>query len=140
MRLSARILDPASTINNLKYLNEAHITPGSTYNLLFQLVDLDTVQPANMLGNRYVPILGAVLEVELFSNFTGNFLSPNQDLIFSPTQPFALDGSIWSIPLSVEKTLHMAGTNMKLTLTEGANVTVGRAQQVISISGADFQS
>jgi hypothetical protein len=64
---------------------------------------------------------------------------PDQDLILSPAQPFPLDGSIWSIALNTNQTSNMSGTNIQMTLKEGQNITVGRAQQVIIVAGDGYQ-
>lgn len=121
------MLDSNSTLNNLKYMNQIIITPGSTVTILFQLVDLDTVQEANKFGNRYMPADGASLEIDIQSVNDVNSLNK------VATQPFADDKSIWQFSLSATETEEMSGTNMKLTLTEGLNISVGKAKQVLIV-------
>lgn len=130
MKLGARMLAPNSTLNNLTYLNQYSIAPGATYVVMFQLVDLDTIQETNKLGNRYVPITGASLAIQIFSQNSANIINK------VATQPFpADDRSIWAFPLSVADTSIMSGTNMQLTLTEGAAIAIGVAQQVLIVDG-----
>lgn len=128
MKLSARMLDPNSSLNSLKYVNQVTIAPGSTVTILLQLVDLDSVQESNRIGNRYMPDSAATLEIDIVSINDANTLSK------VASQPFSTDDrSIWQVSLTPEETLNMSGTNMKLTLTEGTDITIGTAKQVLII-------
>jgi hypothetical protein len=127
MKLGARMLDPNSSLNNLKYMNQITIALGSTAVILFQLVDLDSTQEANRIGNRYMPASGASLVINIVSVNDANSLQK------SCSQPLSDDKSIWQFSLTDAETEIMSGTNMKLTLTEGIKITVGSAKQVLII-------
>lgn len=131
MKLGARMLDPNSTLNNLKYMNQLSVSPGSTMTVMFQLVDLNTIQEANRFGNRYMPDDGAGLTVNITSVVDANSLEK------TASQPFADDKSIWQFTLSALETSDLSGTNMKLTLTEGLDISIGIAKQVLIAEPAD---
>lgn len=125
MRLGFRVLDSSSTINNLQYLNQRIITPGESTTILVQLVDLNTVTDKNQWGTRYMPATGATLNATI--NSVNDLFTLNKVMI----QPFAQDPSIWQFPLLATDTQNMAGINMDLVLTEGANVSIARGTNVI---------
>jgi hypothetical protein len=131
MKLGLRIIDSASTINNLKYLNQLSIETGETATVRFQLVDLDTVRQQNLLGDRYMPASGATLEAVIQSVDSAGTVTK------SATQPFSLDPSIWEFSLTALETQSLGGTNLRITLTEGSNIKKGLGQQVILVSNSD---
>lgn len=125
MRLGFRVLDSSSLLNNLQYLNQRIIYPGETTDIYVQLVDLNTVTDKSQWGTRWMPAVGATLSAKI--NSVNDLFTLSKTL----TQPFAQDSSIWKFSLLATETANMAGINMDLTLTEGANVSIARGFNVI---------
>ena len=98
-----------TTVNSLFYQNQTIIDPGESPTIMFQLVDSES-------GNRYMPAPGATLQITLFSMNDANTISK------VPTMPFSLDSSIWQFSLSSTESQGVAGVNMLVVLTEGANI------------------
>jgi hypothetical protein len=131
MRLGLRMLNNASTVNNLMYINQVRINPGETCTVIFQLVDLDSSDnPA--LAQRYIPASGSTVNVGIYS------INQANNLTKIPTNPFVDDRSIWSFNLSTADTNILAGVNMTITLTEGSNVKVATGQSVIVVGPKSF--
>lgn len=129
MKLGARIIDSASTLNNIKYLSSSSINPGETVTLYFQLVDLDSVQESCKLGTRFLPSSEAAVSVEIFSVNKTNILTKNASMVF-PSD----DRSIWKIDLDATETSNMSGVNLKITVTDGTNIKIGYALNAIIVS------
>jgi hypothetical protein len=121
------MLNNSSLLNSLAYLNQVIINPGETYTVYFQLVDLDQPRVANAPGQRYIPVSGSTLSVQLNSINQANVITK------IPSNPFADDRSIWSFNLSAAETAIAAGVNMNVTLTEGSLIRIARAEAVIII-------
>jgi hypothetical protein len=110
MKLNVKMLDgDKTTVNSLFYQNQTIIDPGESPTIMFQLVDDDS-------GNRYMPAPGATLQITLFSMNDANTITK------IPTMPFTLDSSIWQFGLSAIESQTVAGVNMLIVLTEGANI------------------
>jgi len=131
MKLGLRIIDSASTLNSLKYLNQLSIETGETAVVRFQLVDLDTARQQNLLGDRYMPAAGATVEAVIQSVDSAGTVTK------SATQPFPLDPSIWEFSLTSAETEALGGTNLRITLTGGSSIKKGLGQQVILVSNSD---
>jgi len=128
MRLGIAILDPNSTLNQLKYLNQAAFFAGDTGQIWMQLVDLDQpLGPANVYS-RYMPAAGAALTVNFFSNNDANAFSK------VGSQPIAGDPSIWSVSLTSADTMKMAGVNLGIKLVQGASVMQAIARNVVNVA------
>ncbi len=121
MKLGIQMMDADSTLNNLIPLNQMELSPGETATVLFQLIN-------SINHQRYMPASGATMTARMVSNNNANIISK------SPTQPFADDKSIWSFPLSATDTVKVAGVNLEIVLTEGANIKKVWAQSVIIVS------
>lgn len=118
MRLGLVMLDNASVLNGLKYLNQVYISPGDTASVFFQIVDLDSVNQNNLIGNRYMPISGATMSMIIQS------VNDRKTLVLTPTMAFPNDDrSIWTFSLTQYQTSIAAGVNLIATLTEGTKVT-----------------
>lgn len=119
MKLDLQMLDSATTLNNLIPVNEVEVYPGATATVMFQLINAAT-------GQRYIPAIGAQMNIVLNSTNNNNVLKK------IPIQPFiADDRSIWSFAMSAADTSIAAGVNIQLTLTEGANVNIVWAKSVL---------
>lgn len=127
MRLGIRILNNTSTLNGLFYANQAIINPGETFPVFFQLVDLDLMGGANCPPQRYIPITGATMSIQLVS------IDNSKTITKIPFNPFPEDRSIWAFNLSSSDTQMAAGINMKVMLTEGTNIKIAIAEAVIII-------
>lgn len=125
MRLGIRILNSSSSLNYLSYLNQAQISPGETATVYFQLVDLEQGTPCGAL--RYMSASGATVSIMLTS------LDQAKNITKVASNPFADDRSIWSFTLNALETVNAAGVNMKVTLTEGANVKIAIAEAAVII-------
>lgn len=121
MKLGIQMLDGDSTLNNLMPMNQMEISPGETATVMFQLINSSTKQ-------RYMPAAGATMTAKMVSSNNANVLSK------IPTQPFTDDKSVWSFPLSAADSVKLAGVNLEIILTEGANVKKVWAQSVIVVS------
>lgn len=130
MTLGLRMVDSVSTLNHLKYLNQATVNPGETATLYFQVVDLDTSNRDNVLGSRYMPSAAATLVAVLASNNDANTLVKSASMVF-PND----DRSIWQVVLGVADTARFMGVNIQFTLNDGLLVKKGVAEQVL-IGGA----
>ncbi len=133
MRLSVRMLDSVSGVNNFNYANSVGMTEGDSPTVYFQLIDASQDRADQGFvpsGRRYVPASGATVSV-LFGN-----VDDARKVSKSATQPYAGDPSIWSITLLPTDTIR--GTvNMVVTLTEGLKVTKGVLQQALSVEALD---
>lgn len=126
MRLGIRMLNNSSSINNLMYVNQVKIAPGETYTVYFQLVDLDSQDPYQQKAPiRYIPVTGATITINLTSINAANNISK------IPTTPFSGDTSVWSFNLLASDTQIAAGVNMKVTLIEGANISIANAPAAV---------
>lgn len=129
MRLGIRMLSNNSSLNQLFYVNQVNVNPGeNNYPIYFQLVDLDQQDPAQQKAPiRYIPISSATMSIVL------NSLNVANTLTKIPSNPFPDDRSIWSFNLLAADTAIMAGINMTVTLTEGANIRIATAAAAILV-------
>jgi hypothetical protein len=127
MRLGIMMLDPSSTLNSLKYINNAQFTPGETGDVMFQLVDLDTPTGTNTWA-RYMPTDAATVQATMTSNNSANTISK------IASQAFPLDNSIWKFSLSSTDTTKLAGVNMKVSMTDGATVKISQGSNSIVVN------
>jgi hypothetical protein len=128
MRLGLVMLDPNSTLNSLKYLREVYINQGDTANIMFQLVDLDTVDQNNLIGDRYVPVAASKMQITITSMNDANTLILNVNMAF-PND----DRSIWTFSLTQYQTSKAAGVNINAVLTQGTQVNNILAKNVLFI-------
>lgn len=128
MRLGLVMLDPNSTLNSLKYLREVYINQGDTANIMFQLVDLDTVDQNNLIGDRYVPVAASKMQITITSVNDANTLILNVNMAF-PND----DRSIWTFSLTQYQTSKAAGVNINAVLTQGTQVNNILAKNVLFI-------
>lgn len=133
MKLEVRMLSRSSTINSLKTVPSVDIERGETLNLMFQLFDADT-------GIRYVPQSGAVVQVQIpryleyVPSINGDAIPTDYSVNQPATKPFSGDDSIWSTPLTSAQTSKMTSQNMKVVLTEGANISIATVKYAIRVS------
>lgn len=129
MKLSARMIQNLTTVNNFGWTDQAQFTQGDTASVYFQLID-DTQDKAVKgfypAGRRYVPAAGATLSVKLDN------INDAIAITRAAFQPFPLDPSIWQVQVLATDTI--VGTcALALTLTEGAVVTRGRVEAAVEI-------
>lgn len=129
MRLGLRMLNSSSLLNTLLYVNQVNINPGETALVMFQLVDLDSVdnfyQYQQKVYNRYMPIPSALMTLVL------NSINVSNNLTKVPFQPFPQDASILAFNMSSYDTSVGAGVNMTVTLTEGAKISIATINSAI---------
>ena len=129
MRLGLRMLNSSSTLNTLLYVNQVNINPGETAVVMFQLVDLDSVdnfyQYQQKVYNRYMPAPSSLMTLAL------NSINVSNNLTKVPFQPFAQDPSIWAFNMSSYDTSVGAGVNMTVTLTETSKVSIATINAAI---------
>jgi hypothetical protein len=119
MRLSAKMLKNVANVNHFQYEDQVYILEGSTNEFYFRLVDLNKLtygKDSESLPDhplRYIPAVGATIEVEFDSLFDDEKFTVNA------TQPFPEDRSIWKVQLNDDQ-LPRTG-NFIFTLTEGTN-------------------
>lgn len=130
MRLGIKILNNSSTVNNMQYMNQAIITPGSTEVIYFQLVDLD--QQNGDCNVRYLASNAATVQIQIHNINSANIITK------FATKPFPLDNSVWSFPLSSTETLHLGSTALKVTLTDGSDVKIANVSQLIISNPKDI--
>lgn len=129
MLLSARPLKDVSDVNSFQHDLQLAWTQGDALDVYFQLIDASLDRPDqgfNPGGRRFCPADGATLSVVLEN------LDDEKKITRAATQPFEGDSSIWK--LTINATDKIRGTpHMRLTLTEGAVVTRGKASMLFRI-------
>lgn len=130
MRLSVRPLNGTTDVNTFEYVSEVGFTQGDVVRFFFQLVDVskDTaLQQYKPAGRRYVPAVGATLQVSL--------LNQDEDKAIADrvcVQPFVGDASIWYVDIAAADAV-LGTVSMTLKLTEGSKVTRGRVNAVLDV-------
>jgi hypothetical protein len=129
MRLGLVMLDPNSTLNNLKYLREVYVNQGDTATILFQIVDLDTVDGNNLIGNRYVPTSISTMRVTVTS------VNDAKTLVLPVAMAYPSDDrSVWQFSLTAYQTTMAAGINLSVVLTQGTLVNNIVARNVLFVN------
>lgn len=133
MKLSLRMLDSVSGVNNFEFVNQVLMTEGDTPTLYFQLIDLAkdrADQGYDPAGRRYIPATGATVQVTL------DHIDQARKVVRAAAQPFPQDPSIWSV--AILPTDKLRGTvNVKLQLTEGTQITQGLLLGALNVDGLD---
>ncbi len=96
MLLACRFLIDVAGVNSFEYAESVEWYQGDSQTLYVQLIDASLDRPQDgyvPAGRRYIPAQGSTLTVT-FSN-----IDSAKVVTRSATQPFAQDGSIWSIPI-----------------------------------------
>jgi hypothetical protein len=122
------MLSSNSTLNSLTYLNQVQITAGETATILFQFVDLDTVNQQNLIGNRYMACGSSpapYVNITICSNNDANVIKK------IASQPFSCDDSIWSFNMTTLETAAIGSINLSAVLIEGASVKIAQGNNVI---------
>jgi hypothetical protein len=132
MLLSCRFLVDVANVNNFEGATAVEINAGDTTTLYVQLMDLSVDRKEhgfNPPGRRYMPAASSTVSVtftntdtgpsQTISDTMGPRLNPAvpRNVVRAASQPFAQDGSIWSIPLLGSDPL-FGTVNMTVTLTE----------------------
>lgn len=130
MLLSARPLINVSGVNDFEISDTVSFTQGDALYVYFQLIDQNkdrTIQGFKPSGRRYVPASGSTLSVVIPS------VDSTRIITKTATNPYSSDTSIWRIQITASDAL--VGTySLKLTLTEGATVTYGTVNNMLSVS------
>lgn len=131
MRLTIKLLNQDSTLNNFAFDKTLDISRGETAEVIFQLVQEN--------GQRYIPTSDATVEVSIARNPTaigvtgGGRAMEDNSIKRQATEHFTADRSIWSIPLTTAETMKMISGAIKVTVTEGAKVKMCQLNQAIRI-------
>ncbi len=136
MRLSAIFLTDVGGVNIFQESQQFEMTQGDAATVYIQLRDL-SVQTAfqgyKNPGRRYMPAAGALLTVQIDTLNNANVAALTKTCV----QPFPEDPSIWRF--TILPTDPVAGTKrLKLTLTEGANVSVGIVNAGLLVTPSAF--
>jgi hypothetical protein len=127
MLLRVRLLDQCIDQNNFMVVSDIRFTQGDSPFIFFQLINGSLDQDFKPSGRRYMPQPGATVTVSLQNVNSANTLTK------ICTQPFVQDPSIWSF--QVYSADGLAGTyTFTLQLTEGTNITYGRASNALSVA------
>jgi hypothetical protein len=138
MRLGIKIIDPSSTLNQLKRIESLSIAPGETATLFFQLVDL-----SQQGAPRYVPQAGATVQVTLprSTQVVPGTLANSRTYV-DPTISRAAanafgadDRSVWMTPFTTTDTAAMISNAVQIVLTEGASVSIASLSRAITMIG-----
>lgn len=133
MLLSCRILENVCGVNDFGYTTQAEYTEGSPTTIYIQLVDKAKDQSSKGFvpsGRRFVPAAGATLRVTVDS------IDDDKKVTRTATQPYSLDGSIWSFSMLSTDTIR--GTaDIRLELTQSSVIIYGNLKNAISISAQD---
>lgn len=133
MLLSARMLAGVGNVNVYEYVDSVEFTQGDSTVIYFQLFDMSVSaksDPHFDVGRRYIPVAGATLSITIEN------IDDAKKITRMATQPFAQDGSIWSISIASVDAVKGDAT-LRLTLTESAVVTRGSVRSAIKVYGDD---
>lgn len=125
------MLDGVASVNSFNYVERFEFTEGDTARLYFQLIDASqdrTAQGWKPTGRRYMPAVGATLQVSL-DNIDDDKKVTRAAVQAYPTS----DPSIWYV--NVLATDKVRGTvNLLLQLTESGIVKFGRLDAAASVA------
>lgn len=128
MRLSCRILADVAGVNQFRVANQCEFTEGDSLTVYIQLFDATTDTDFVPSGRRYVPAVGATLQVVLNSIDSAKKITRSATLAYPDR-----DESIWSF--TITGTDKVRGTvHLKLTLTEGDTVKTGNVMGALRVS------
>jgi hypothetical protein len=131
MRLSAKMLKNALSVNYYQYEDQVNIIEGQDNEFYFQLVNLDLMtygKDSEALPDhplRYMPASGATVTASFDSLFDENKFEK------SATQPFPQDPSIWKITFAADE-LPRTG-NFSITLNENGSIKKSSIRHAISV-------
>jgi hypothetical protein len=129
MLLSAQMLKNVYGVNQFDLTTVVEFTKGDVVDVYFQLMDMSvntSLCGYNPPGRRYMPDAGATLSVVLED------IDDAVKVTKTATQPFAQDPSIWKISLAATDLIQGA-PNLRLTLTEGTDLTRGVSKNAFRI-------
>lgn len=133
MVLGVRFLKDVASINSYEYAEVGEFTEGDVVSVYFQLIDITldkAIQGFNPAGRRVVPATGATLQCVVQN------IDDAVKVTRFASNPFPDDRSIWKLDFFA--TDKCRGTsNLKLALTEGANVTRGLVANGFRIAPKD---
>jgi hypothetical protein len=139
MRIGAQLLNTGATENNFQIKSFVTIYQGETLDLLAQFVDED------QNGLRYVPDAGATVlfEIARYPDVFGTISNIRETVDYSirraAVEAFPGDRSVWKIPLTSTDTAHIMSSNLRITLTEGTDVSIALIQQAIKVIPSEGQ-
>lgn len=132
MKLGARILSGVGNVNVFAYTTAVEASVGDAVDVYLQLVDVEqhlNSQGFFPAGNRYMPLAGATLAVDVQN------LDAAKAFTRVATQPFAQDPSIWRF--SVLATDPVAGTvSLRLRLVEAGSTRTLGLQAALRFDGS----
>lgn len=133
MLLSAKLLNSVANVNTFEYVDQLPFTEGDApLDIYLQITDLSKdrlVQGFKPSGRRYIPAVGALLQVTIQN------IDQSKTIVKSATQPFAGDTSIWKIQLLTTDPVINGTLSLTLKLTEGSTITNGFVFNALSVGG-----
>jgi hypothetical protein len=128
MLLQARMLQDVANVNCFRPVDTVSFTEGDVASFYFVLIDSSLDKDLRPAGRRFMPAVGATLQVVLHN------INDAKTVTRYATNPFPTDTSIWKIDMLSTDSIK-GSVGMKLILTQGTAVTRGFADNVLTIYG-----
>lgn len=136
MLLSARFLTDVASVNQFGYAQPLEFTQGDAVTVYVQLIDASQDRETAgwkplVAGRRYMPAVGASLQVIIQNIDDAKVLTKNATQVFPTSDP-----SIWSFNISASDAVQ--GTvSLTLVLTEGGTIRRGLLKGGIRVYPTD---
>lgn len=126
------MLADVANVNSYEYVTTHEMAANDSGYVYFQLKDnsvLKSAAPQRFYpsGRRYIPAVGASLQVEV------NNLNDARKIIRTATAPFTEDRSIWRLQILPTDNITAGTFSLFLTLNEGGIFTRGVVNMAMSI-------
>lgn len=133
MRLGIQLLNVGATLNDFDKKSFIEFAQGETVDMIFQLINTDKS------GLRYMPAAGCTVFVEIprYPEYLGTISNQRTVADYSvrrmAVQAFPDDRSIWKLSLSSLDTANMMSSNLRVTVTEAAKVSIALLPQALKV-------
>lgn len=136
MRLGLKLLNTDATVNNFKYLTFLSVARGETFDILFQLVDLEKE------GHRFVPATGATVEFQMNRSievvpdpaYQGSSRLKQDNSIIKPAiKAFSGDDSIWKVSINATDSAKLISNSIRVVLTQGTDIKIASLNAAVKI-------
>ena len=130
MKLSIKLLDQDTALNNLIFISDISLHRGETTEVVIQLMQN---------GQRYIPTDGAIVSIAIprstqaIPKNWNERESIDHSLIRQAEIKFVDDKSIWSIPLTSVETKTLISGAIVVTVSEGEKIRKAQVNQAIRI-------